>query len=181
MIIGEALRKIFEGITVQYEYDDQLITSDVKFHYGSQIELNNWIALNNSNNLENFPLIWYVQDKYTDFQGKKKTFSRLILFMSTEPFWMNDTRTMETYTKVLEPLYDKVVNRLLEHPHVRVYAQRPYEKFEVLDEPNYGVGLGDKQDFTTTQTKGEKGIAIAIVDAKVLDFYMEIEPKCIIN
>ena len=56
MIIGEALRKVFEGMTVTYTYEGYPITDTVQFHHGSQKELNKWIALMNSGNYNKFPL-----------------------------------------------------------------------------------------------------------------------------
>lgn len=181
MIIAEALREVFKGLQVTYVYDDQTITSNVEFHYGSQIELNNWVATMNQQGLNKYPLIWYVRDKYTEHNDYKDVFARLILFTSTEPFWLNYVRTTETYTKVLDPLANMVKERLDSHLHVSVYAKDITRRYDILDEPNYGVGLGDKQDFNTTQKKGEKGITIDPVDAKIMDFHMRINTKCIIN
>ena len=185
MIIGEALRELFKDLTVSYEYENQNVTEDVQFHHGSQIELNRWINFQNENGYDKYPLIWYVRDKYTESNGVKEVYARLILFMKTEPFWLNDTRTYETYTKVLDPLFEQVKDVLLSNPNVTVLGNLN-KKFDILDEPNYGVGLdiskkNSGSDFNSTTRKGEQGIAIEPLDAKIVDFHIRINTNCIIK
>lgn len=185
MIIGEALRIIFEGLSVSYEYENQNVTKEVRFHHGSQIELNKWFAHQQNNNFEALPLIWYVRDKYTENNDRKRTYARLILFTSTEPDWFNDERAYETYAKVLEPMYEEIKKRLSANQFVNVLGSL-HKKYDILDEPDYGVGLDtssrlSSSDFNTTTKKGQKAITIARVDAKIIDFDLEINTNCIIK
>lgn len=185
MIIGEALRIIFKGLSVSYEYENQNVTKEVRFHHGSQIELNKWFAHQQNNNFEALPLIWYVRDKYTDHNGYKRTYARLILFTSTEPDWFNDERAYESYAKVLEPIFEQVQQRLSNSKFINVFGALN-KKYDVLDEPDYGVGLDTSSrlsgsDFNTTTKKGQKGITISRVDAKIIDFDLEINTNCIIK
>lgn len=181
MIIGEALRKVFEGMTVTYTYEGSPITDTVQFHHGSQKELNKWIALMNSGNYNKFPLIWYVRDTYTEFEGVRDVPARLILFQITKPEWLNDERTAETYIKVLDPLLLKVKDRLEQNPFISVYSNDIRKKYDVLDEPNYGVNSQNKNDFNSTSSQGTQQITIDPVDAKVIDFFMRIKTDCILN
>ena len=180
MMRAKAFGKVLSGLDVTYPYNGNNITQNVQFHYGSQKELNAFISAKQQNNEEPVPLIWYVRDTYTEHNGWSDVRARFILFMSTEPFWFNDTRTDETYTKVLEPLFIKFKERLLSNPYIQVLGDTN-KKFDALDEPNFGVSTSDNSDFTNTSPKEEKGITIIPVDAKVVDCHVKINTECIIN
>ena len=136
---AKAFGKVLSGLTVTYPYNENNnnTTSTVSLRIHKK-ELNAFIAAKQQNNEEPVPLIWYVRDTYTEHNGWSDVRARFILFMSTEPFWFNDTRTDETYTKVLEPLFIKFKERLLSNPYIQVLGDTN-KKFDALDEPNFGV------------------------------------------
>lgn len=177
MIIAKALEEVLKDILIQYQYNFEFVEAVSQFHFGSQLELNKWIIDKNNRQLKKYPLIWYVLEKSNDvkgMQGYKETYARLILFQATDKFWFNDQRTAETYLKVLEPLFEKIKERLLSNPYISIITENGYKQFEDLDFPNYGT----EQEFNGS--KGEK-ITLDPVDAKVIEFHLRINPHCIIK
>lgn len=180
MIIGMALKEVFKGKTIKVGADDV----SVQFHFGDQKEFNNWIAQKMLSRSQKYPLIWYViNEPEPQGDGKLRVNTQLILFQGTNSQIFNDKRYETTYLNYLEPLYELVNYTLSRHKYVSLLHNGlpiPY-----LDEPNFGVDSSQPNradnDFTKKTPKGEKGITIDIVDAKILRLNMEITPKCIIK
>lgn len=179
MIIGMALKKVFEGKTIKVGADDV----SVQFHFGDQKEFNSWIANKMLSKAQKYPLIWYVINApEPQNNGKLRVESQLILFQGTNSQIFNDKRYETTYLNYLEPLYELVNETLKRQPYVTLLTNNkpiPYK-----DEPNFGVDTNNPNnndnDFTKSSSKGTKGITIDVVDAKILRLKMEIAPKCII-
>ena len=176
MIIGMALKKIFESKTIKVGLDDV----SVQFHFGDQKEFNYWLV---NRKAQKYPLIWYVINAPEPLgDGKLKVDSQLLLFMLNEKVSMfNDVRYGYTYQKYLEPLYELVNKTLKEHKHVTLISNKP---LGYKDEPFYGIDINNpnnsSNDFSSKSIKGTKSVGVDIVDAKIVRLKMEITPKCII-
>ena len=173
MIIASALRKVFEGMTLEVT-DDNGVTEqrEVQFHYGDQKELLLWIK--NRGNMEKYPLIWYVLNRYNEINGKFTTDARIVLMQVTKIDKMNVWRSENTYLNVLQPLSNEVQKIIGKHKFISVIGN-PYDRFNQRDEPKYGLPRNNDES-----TGANKSIATDFVDAKILTFKMEIQPYCII-
>lgn len=180
MIIGEALKNIFSGLTMEIENR----IHDVQFHYGDQKELQQWILMRNRNKMQKYPLIWYVTNNSEQLtKDKYKVESQLILFQLTKREYLNTQRSKLTYLNSLNPLYDLVNKTLSRSPYVSLMNNGKALKYK--DEPNYGVEVNNptlaSNDFATKTAKGEKSITLDVVDAKILSLKMVIKPYCAVN
>lgn len=178
MIIGEALKQIFSGLTITIENR----VHDVQFHYGDQKELQQWVLMRNRSKLQKYPLIWYVTNNYDQVTNDKfKVESQLILFQLTKREYLNTTRSQTTYLNSLNPLYELVNKTLKRSPFVSLLNNG--KSIPCKDEPNYGVETNDplltSNDFAKKTTKGDKNIILDVVDAKVLRLKMIIKPYCV--
>lgn len=180
MIIGEALKSIFSGLSLEIENR----VHDVQFHYGDQKELHQWILMRNRSKLQKYPLIWYVTNSYEQItKDKFKVDSQLILFQLTKREYLNTQRSKLTYLNSLNPLYDLVNKTLSRSPHISLMNDG--KPIKCKDEPNYGVETNDplltSNDFAKKTAKGEKSIILDVVDAKVLRLNMIIKPYCAVS
>jgi hypothetical protein len=176
MIIGEALKSVFSGLTIEIANK----TYDVQFHYGDQKELQQWILMRNSLKLQKYPLIWYVTNGYEQVTNDKfKVESQLILFQSTKREYLNTQRSNLTYLNSLNPLYLLVNKVLSRNPYLSIMNNG--KPLKCKDEPNYGVQVNEQSDFQTKAAKGEKSITLDVVDAKILRLEMVIKPYCLIE
>lgn len=173
MIIASALRELFTGTTLSIPQESETIEREVQFHYGDQKELLLWVK--NRGNLEKYPLIWYVLNKFTEIDGKFTTDARIVLMQVTKVDTMNVWRSENTYLHILQPLANLVQKKLLENQFLSVLGQ-PYNKFTQRDEPKYGLSR-----YNDETTGAVKSVSSDIVDAKILTFKMEIQPYCIIK
>lgn len=174
MIVGEALKKVFEGLTINING----VEKTVQFHYGDQKELNAWIQIKDKNKSNKYPLIWYVISNEEDSRnGRVKVDSQLILMNLTKSEYLNTTRSMTTYKEVINPLYDLIQKKLDSNLHTNLLNDG--RKIPYKDEPNFGVNESTKNDFTSKKTQLEHSITTDIVDARVLHLKMIINLKCI--
>jgi hypothetical protein len=174
MIVGMALLKVFENLTLNVNNQD----ISVQFHFGDQKEYNQWIASKMRSNRQKYPLIWYVISPHE--RQKNETIdvdSQLILFMGTKQEYNNIQRYQHNYLTYLEPLL-KLVNKTLErHSSIQLY-ENPINDF---DEPNFGKNNDNDFETTSSRKKDPKSIGIDIVDAKILKLKMNINVNCILT
>lgn len=178
MIVASALKKVFEGLT----YSDANIP--IKFGYGDQKELNLWIADQNKKiNPSKYPLVWYVLNEYTEFQGWITTDVRLVLLHGTQTDKFNEWRNAESYVKVLNPVWKVLENALSYNGNIEIKGSRE-DRFKQMDYPNYGVETDNPNnqanDFSREASRSKKTITIDVVDAKSINFKMRINVNCII-
>lgn len=174
MIIGEALKKVFAGLTLTIAGK----STTVQFHYGDQKELNHWISLQDKVKKTKYPLIWYVITNPEPLSNDKfKVSTQLILFQLTKPEVLNTTRTNTTYLNSLNPLYELVNKTLKQHPFISVMSDGKPIKYK--DEPNFGVKKADGTDFEVPTSQSTKSITLDVVDAKILQIIMVVRPQCI--
>lgn len=184
MIVGEALRRLIQGQTVDLTIDGQTITRAIQCHYGDNKELQKWILHRNNEEVTKYPLVWYVISPYTeDANGYKEVSTQLIIFQSTTIHWLNTMRTVKSYDAIIEPVWQKLKSILAQHPHVEVLGGRG-KHYVIKDEPSYGVKndgirLG-QSDFVSQQKQGEKSIAIDVVDGRIINLKIRIKTNCIL-
>ena len=174
MIVGMALLKVFENLTLNVNNKDIA----VQFHFGDQKEYTQWIASKMRSNKQKYPLIWYVISEHE--RQKNETIdvdSQLILFMGTKQEYNNIQRYQHNYLTYLEPLL-KLVNKTLErHSSIQLY-ENPINDF---DEPNFGKNNDNDFETTSSRKKDPKSIGIDIVDAKILKLKMNINVNCLLT
>lgn len=182
MIIGDAFQRLFAGLKVDIVTDSGTIERDVQCHYGDHKELVKWISLKNKGNQPKYPLIWYVVAPYTEHNGFYESKSKLIIVTDTKLEWLNTTRNVKTYTNIINPVWEAAKGLILSNKNIDVYG-KPSLKFEIKDEPNYGVEIDDirlsQNDFSSLKNVGQKAISLDLVDGRVINFTFRIKADCI--
>lgn len=183
MIVGEALKRLFSGATVDITTDSVTTTRDIQFGYGDQKELNKWIMLKEKNNLPKYPLIWYVTTDFNDLNDIYDVSSKLVILTNTKPEWLNSTRNVMTYSNIIDPTWQKVKQILIENPYVELIGGLQ-NRFRIKDVPNYGVEVDNirlsQNDFASNKKIGTESITIDVVDGRVINLSFRIKPNCII-
>lgn len=183
MIIANGLKRLFSGAVADCTFlGNPQPNTPIQFWFGDQKELIEWIT--QRKNLDNYPLVWYVLNEYTEFQGWYETNARLVIMQDTQLKQLNDWRTQNSYEGVLEPVWYVIKERLETNLFIDVVSQNKKDKFKLQCVPNYGVDLNQPNnfanDFTRSAEKSTKGISIDLVDCLVVDFKLRIKAKCII-
>lgn len=93
------------------------------YHFGNEYELKEVFASQKYNT--KYPMIWLVlplEGNPTEQVLSKRLDCtiKLILATSTNKSWLNDKRNIETYEKVLNPLYDDVLRTLQSNINVTI-------------------------------------------------------------
>lgn len=178
MIIGSALGRLFDGLTVDITIDDQTVNREVKYHYGDQKELNKWVNDRNNANLAKYPLVWYVINPYFEETDFKRVRSSLIILQSTTVEWFNTTKSIKSYDDVIEPVWNKVKERIEKNEYISVIREIP-RQFRIKDEPNFGITSGairlSQDDFATNT----ESVTTDIVDARIIELEFRIKTNCI--
>lgn len=170
MIIATALGISLGGIVIPFE-DREL---SVKYHYGDQKELLLWVK--SRGNLEKYPLVWYVLNRFTVVDEWYDVEARLVIMAHTKYNELNNWRASNTYVNIISPITKEVRKILSSDENIQVYSSNPRDRFMFRDEPNYGVSANN-----TEKTGSDKSVNIDIVDARIITFRMRIKADCIIN
>lgn len=183
MIIGEAFRRLFKGLSYEMKHGGK---EAVQFHYGDHKELIKWLALSDKEQLPKYPLLWYVVSPYTeDSNDYKITKSRFIILHTfrDRKEQLNNLISKYTYDDVIEPVWKEVKKILNSNPKALQILGQQNSRYIIKDEPNYGVkadGIRTSQsDFTTKTTQGDESIAIDIVDGRIIELEFRIKTNCI--
>ena len=181
MIIGEALGRLFKDLSVTLNIDGNTITRDVQYHYGDHKELQKWIATKSG---QKYPLLWYVTAPYTEEpNGFKNVHSKLLIFQQTQIDWFNTKRSVKSYDQIIEPVWQSVKAKLIAEQNIQLLGDIK-SKFEIVDEPSYGVETNDirlsQNDFTRTTKKGTESITLDVVDGRIIKLHMRLKTECII-
>ncbi len=193
MIIGEAFKRLFDGLEVDtYFYDvndvKQTVKQKIQFHYGDHKELIKWSVEMNDLSAVKYPLLWYVTSPYQDeensFKRCKSRFIILFSFRDMEQYsWFNHVKSKKTYDAVIEPVWNSVKTLLSSKPEALQVLGNRNKRYIIKDEPNYGVttdGVRTSQsDFTTTNTKGDESIVLDWVDGRIIELDFRINTNCI--
>lgn len=178
MIIGSALGRLFNGLTVDLTIDGNLITRDVQYGYGDQKELIKWVLNKNNGNQQKYPLIWYVVAPSTTPNSFKRVRSSIIILQNTRVDWFNETRSVKSYDDIIEPTWQKVKRVIELNPYISVLGDIP-TKYRIKDEPNFGLNASSETDFSSTATQSDKGVTIDVVDGRVINLEFNIKTNCI--
>lgn len=178
MIIGEALGRLFEGLTLEYNIDGNVIEKEVKYHYGDHKELVKWIADKKGSK---YPLVWYVIAPYNEEANDvKNVTSQLIIFQQTQIDWFNTKRTIKSYDAIIEPTW-KAVKKLMETNRYIDILGNSENRYEIKDEPSYGVTTDDvrlsQNSFTTSTKKGTESVTLDVVDGRIIKMNFRIQTK----
>ncbi len=176
MIIANALKRLFTGAVADCTFlGIERPNTSIQYWYGDQKELISWIT--QRKNLANYPLVWYVLNEYTEFQGWYETNARLVIMQDTQLKQLNDWRTENSYEGVLEPVWNVIQDKLTTNGYIEVMGSFT-DRFKLKAEPNYGIAP-QVNDLKNTNPTNEKSINIDLIDCLVVDFKMRIKAKCI--
>lgn len=196
MIIGEAFKRLFDGLSVPvtiYLSDDetQTIEQSIQFHYGDHKELIKWSLQMDEEQAVKYPLLWYVVAPYQeDSVGYKVCRSQFIILHSFKDMaqysWFNNVKSLKSYDAVIEPVWQKVKSLLSSNPAALQILGNINNRYNIKDEPNYGVktdGVRTSQsDFTTKNKQGDQSITTDFVDGRIIELKFRINTKlCIKN
>lgn len=175
MEVGEALKRLFDGKEMTYKEGKLTKKVNIKCHYGDQYELNKWVGIQNASNRQKYPLVYYVLgSNKTELNGKVRTKARIILLLSNKYESLNDQRNLDSYKKILNPLFEIIKEEFKLNPYIHVWGSLP-KKYDVSDEPLFGISTND---FAKLKEE-PKSATIDVVDAKVIDLDLEININCI--
>jgi len=178
MIIANALKRLFTDLTA----NTVLLgvpkpNTAIKYWYGDQKELLAWIANQNTRSTpEKYPLVWYVLNEYTEFQGWYTTDARLVIMQDTRLVVLNDWRSSNSYEGILEPVWNAVKETLLANQHLQIMGDSE-TRFNYKPLPNYGVEPSNT--LSGSNPSGEQSISIDLVDCLAVDFKLRIKANCI--
>lgn len=180
--VAEGFRQLFEGLTIGDP------ARAIKYAYGDQKELNAWI--NDQNNRlqpAKYPLVWGILDKGYIYNDTFEGMINFVIMTDTQNEKFNNWRYENSYKDILKPVCEKVEQKILSVPSfIQVLWNRNIrERFTYSDEPNYGVPIDrptlTSGDFQGKELKGQEGITLDRVDARILTFKARIKINCLIN
>jgi len=176
MIIANALKRLFTGAVADCTFlGTPKPNTSIQFWFGDQKELISWIE--QRKNLANYPLVWYVLNQYTEFDGWYETDARLVIMQDTQLKQLNDWRTQNSYDGILEPVWQVVKERLIRSNFTEIVGNRQ-DRFKIMASPNFGVS-SETNDLKNTNPAKEEAISIDLVDCLVVDFKLRIKANCI--
>lgn len=160
MIIASALGRLFTGLQIVYNEANV----GINYGYGDQKEL--LAVLNNKKETRKYPLVWYVLNNYTEYDGWYETDVRLVIMQNTDSTWFNPKRKEESYTRILEPTWKTIEQAMLFEGNIQVFGDLD-KQFKQKAEPKYSLMEDEKSEVTD------------VVDALVIEFKMKINVNCI--
>lgn len=177
MIIGSALGRLFDGLTVNISVRGQVINRPVQYHYGNQKELSKWVLANDG--VVKYPLVWYIINPFQEHNDFKICNTKLLILQNTQVDWFNTTRSVKSYEDIIEPTWKKVRNIIESSNYISVYGQG-YEKYLIKDEPMFADNLKKGTNNDSLDSKnGDNNITLDVVDGRIIDFKIKIKTNCI--
>ena len=140
------------------------------YHYGSEDEL---IKVFSVTNAVKYPIVWLQMpligaNTQSIYKKELNTTLRLILATSSKKEWFNDNRNKETYAKVLNPLYNKVLEAVNGFKYIDITSR----ELTVQKLHNYHrTDLG-------TRSNPQKRTALDYWDVIILEFDARIKEIC---
>lgn len=183
MIIGEALRRLLDGDSIDLNIDGNTINRPIQFHYGDHKELIKWIKDRDSGNLKKYPLIWYITAPYFEENDDyKRVKTNLLILQSTKIEWLNTKRTVKSYDEIIEPVWHYLKSKIERNKFITVLGDLK-NKYRIKDEPSYGVNTDgirlSQTDFTNKSSKGNESITLDVVDGRIIELELRIKTNCI--
>jgi len=175
MIIANALKRLFTGAVADCKFlGTPKPNTSIQFWFGDQKELISWIE--QRKNLANYPLVWYVLNQYTEFDGWYETDARLVIMQDTQLKQLNDWRTQNSYEGILEPVWQVVKEMLTTNGFVQVMGGLD-DRFKLRAIPNYGVE--PSESLSNSNPNKEQSVNIDLIDCLAVDFKLRIKANCI--
>ena len=170
MIIGQALGRLFDGMTV-----DVSGAVNVQYTYGDQDHLDKFIALSDKLNEPKYPLVFYVTNPYTEINGWKVVETDLVILMNTDPEFLAKDRTARTFVKYILPV-ETEVRRRIDHSGYAFLLGNKWNKWEPHDIPNFALTARKRLGVETPK----KSAVTDIVDARIIkNIKLRIKTDCI--
>lgn len=170
MIIGRAICRLFDGMTISVDGSDV----EVKNNFGNQDALDKFIALSDKKQVSKYPLVFYgISEVYKEWNGWKYSDAKIYIMMNTKEELLYKDRSDKVYAKYIEPIYQEVRNILSINPYVQVLGDLQ-EKFTYEDRPNFGIVKGN-----VGGDKSKKSVATDYVDARIINIDFRIKTNCI--
>jgi len=170
MIIGNAFSEAFNDFTI--EVNGQTI--EVKNTFDDQYALDKFIAAYDEHGLEKFPLVFCVTGN-VEPKGRTKTQSKrqIVIMAKTRPEWLSKDRNANTYTKVIEPIYNQLIPIINKSSNLKVIGDRKVPK-NFIDRTNYGASQGK-----IGQKVSKESVVTEYIDARIVELTLEYNPnKC---
>lgn len=171
MIIGRAICKILDGLTISVDGSDIVVQNNM----GNQDALDKFIAKSDEKKSRKFPLNFYVINTVNEeSNGWKYCETDLIIMMNTKEDLLYKERADRTYIKYIEPIYQALKRLLNKNQNIEVIASRTGKKYPYTDVPNFGLtesNVGNK--------KSEESVITDYVDARIIKLNFRIKTNCI--
>ena len=160
MILGSRICALIDGMTIKVDGKDVY----VKNNHGQQDALDKFIARCDANSVSKFPLVFYVTNKVTDLRDRKQCRTSIVIMTNTNPDWLSKSRTAETFEKVIQPIYDKLIP-VLEKRFLIVDNDLDY-----LDKDNYGIIEGG-----ISSKKSKQSVVTDYIDARIINLTLQFD------
>lgn len=160
MILGSRICALIDGMTINIGSRN----IEVKNNHGQQDALDKFIAECDARSVQKFPLVFYVTNKITDLRDRKQCRATIVIMTNTNPDWLSKSRTAETFEKVIQPIYDKLIP-ILEKEFLIVDGDLDY-----LDKDNYGIIEGG-----ISNTTSKKSIVTDYIDARIINLTLQFD------
>lgn len=160
MILGSKICNLINGMTI--DVDGMPVT--VRNNHGQQDALDKFIAESDKLSSGKFPLIFYVTNKVKDLRTRKQCSTSIVIMTNTNPDWLSKKRTSETFTKVINPIYEKLIP-IIESNFLIVDYELDY-----IDKDNYGIIDGNISKQTSN-----KSVATDYIDARIINLTLQFD------
>ena len=164
MIIGNALSTALDGFTI--DVNGQTIS--VKNTFDDQYALEKFIQAYDKQRLEKFPLIFCVTSKVTGetvLQSKRT----IVIMAKTDPNWLSKDRTANTFTKVIHPIFKKLIPIIENTKGFKIIGEKE-NRIDFTDKSNYGVTDGSIGKKTSKQS-----VVTDYIDARIIELTLTYE------
>ena len=166
MTIGKAVSNVLEGLSITVQGAE----IPVQNNYGKQDALDKFIAECDKRGAKKFPLVFYVTNKVVDSGLKLSCDTSIVIMTNTNNNWLSKKRTSETFEKIINPIYDKVIKRIERSQDLEIYGRRTLLSYE--DVSNYGIVNG-----SIGEKKSENSVVSDFIDARLIKLNIEYS-KC---
>jgi len=180
LIIAASLKTLFTGMTIDVDGK----TYNVQTTGGNQDMLDKFIAECDRVSADKFPLIFYVTNPVKDYNGYKECDTTIVILTNTNPNWLSGERTFQNFTKVIQPVYEKMVYELNKSPYIQEMTESKKDRYEYTDIPNFGLlestsSTAEKDFNKVGREKSEKSVITDYVDARSIKLRIRIKTECI--
>jgi len=162
MIIGGEVCRIVEGMTIELNNN----SISVQNNLGKQDALDKFISECDRLNAKKFPLIFYVTSKVQDDGLKLKCDTNIVIMTNTDMTWLSKKRKSETFDKIINPIYEKLIESINYSKYLSIVNLRDQLFYE--DIANYGIVKGE-----IGQKKSSKSVASDFIDARKINLTLE--------